>query len=251
MSRLGIDVLTIFPDMVRHALPYGILRRVQAAGKLVVEVHDLRQWGIGASRQVDDAPFGGGGGMVMRPEPIFDGVAAIETGAVPGRRWRVLLSPRGRRLQQADLARLADLERVLLICGRYEGVDERVCEHLVDEEISIGDYVLSGGELPALVLIEGLARLLPGALGDPLGASKDSFAAGSLDWPTWTRPATFKGLPVPEVLLLGDHMRIAKWRQDKSLELTKERRPDLLQKGGEGLESVEKEPRLIHGRTGR
>lgn len=251
MSGLQIDVLTIFPDMVRQALPYGILRRAQEAGKLAVDVHDLRSWGIGASRQVDDAPFGGGGGMVLRPEPIYEGVAAIETGSVPGRRRRVLLSPRGRRLQQAGLARLSGLDQVLLICGRYEGIDERVCQDLVDEEISIGDYVLSGGELPALVLIEGLARLLPGALGDPLGASKDSFSAGSLDWPTWTRPATFKGLPVPEVLLSGDHMRIAKWRQNKSLELTRERRPDLLQKGGEGLESVKNEPRLIHGRTGR
>jgi len=251
VSHLCIDVLTIFPDMVCQALPYGILRRVQAAGKLTVAVHDLRQWGVGPSRQVDDTPFGGGGGMVLMPGPVFAGVAAVETGTSPGRRRRVLLSPRGRRLQQGDLARLAGLEKLLLICGRYEGVDERVCEELVDEEISIGDYVLSGGELPALVLIEGLARLLPGALGDPLGARKDSFAAGSLDWPQWTRPATFKGLRVPDVLLSGDHQRIAKWRQDKSLELTRTRRPDLLQKGGEGLESVEKEPRLIHGRTGR
>jgi len=251
MSRLRVDVVSIFPDMVRHALPYGILRRGLEAGLLTVSVHDLRDWGLGPSRQVDDTPFGGGGGMVLMPEPIFAAVEAIENGATPGRRHRVMLSPSGRRCRQADLARLAEMEQLLLICGRYEGVDERVREHLVDEEISIGDYVLSGGELPALVLIEGLARLLPGALGDPDGARNDSFTGDRLDWPTWTRPATFRGLPAPEVLLSGDHGRVAKWREQKSLELTRERRPDLLQKSGEELATAQKKPKLTHGRAGR
>jgi tRNA (guanine37-N1)-methyltransferase len=251
MSHLHVDVVSIFPDMVRDALPYGILRRALEAGRLTVTVHDLRDWGVGPSLQVDDTPFGGGGGMVLLPEPIFSAVEAIEEGAVSGRRHRVLLSPSGHRCRQKDLARLGEMERLLLICGRYEGVDERVRENLMDEEISIGDYVLSGGELPALVLIEGLARLLPGALGDPEGARNDSFQEERLDWPTWTRPATFRGLSAPEVLLSGDHGRIAKWRQEKSLELTRERRPDLLQKSGEELATAEKEPRLTHGRTGR
>jgi tRNA (guanine37-N1)-methyltransferase len=251
MSRLHVDVLTIFPDMVRDALPYGILRRALDSDLLSVTVHDLRTWGVGPSAQVDDTPFGGGGGMVLLPEPIFSAVEAIEAGDDPSRRHRVLLGPAGQRCRQEDLGRLAEMERLLLICGRYEGVDERVREHLVDEEISIGDYVLSGGELPALVLIEGLARLLPGALGDPDGARKDSFRDGRLDWPAWTRPATFRGLQAPEVLLSGDHGRIDKWRQEKSLELTRERRPDLLQKSGEELAKAEKEPRLTHGRTAR
>lgn len=248
---LSVDVITIFPDMVREALPYGILRRALDAELLDVEVHDLREWGRGAHRQVDDAPFGGGGGMVLSPGPVFEAVEAVESGAHPGRRHRVLLSPQGRRCCQEDLARLAGMKRLLFICGRYEGVDERVREHLVDEEISIGDYVLSGGELPALVLIEGMARLIPGALGDPDGAQNDSFAEGALDWPAWTRPATFRGLSAPEVLLSGDHRKIDKWRKEKSLELTMARRPDLLQKSGEELESGEKKPRLTQGRTTR
>ncbi len=248
---LHIDVVTIFPDLVRAALPFGILRRALERELVQVAAHDLRNWGVGAHRQVDDTPFGGGGGMVLMPGPLFEAVEAIEAGPPEGRRHRVLLSPRGRRCTQADFLRLAEHEQLLLICGRYEGVDERVREHLVDEEVSIGDYVLSGGELPALVLIEGMARLLPGALGDPQGAARDSFSGEGLDWPDWTRPATFRGLNAPEVLLSGDHERIAKWRKEKSLEMTLARRPDLLQKSGEGLESGEKKPRLTHGRTAR
>ena len=245
-----IDVVTIFPEMVESALPYGIVRRALEAGRLEVRVHDLREWGDGPHRQVDDAPFGGGGGMVLMPGPVFSAVEAVENLKPAARTRRILLSPRGIRCGQDDLARLAAEPRLLLICGRYEGVDERVREHLADEELSIGDYVLSGGELPALVVIEGVARLQPGALGDPQGADRDSFASGMLDWPHYTRPATFRGLATPEVLLSGDHGKIAKWRQEKSLELTRRRRPDLLQKSGSGLESAQNKPRLTHGRTG-
>jgi tRNA (guanine37-N1)-methyltransferase len=246
-----IDVVTIFPEMVQGALPFGIVRRALEAGRLQVRVHDLRDWGIGPHRQVDDAPFGGGGGMVLMPEPVFAAVEAVESLEPAARTCRVLLSPQGTRCGQADLARLAREPRLLLICGRYEGVDERVRDHLADEELSIGDYVLSGGELPALVIIEGVARLRPGALGDPQGADRDSFASGLLDWPHYTRPATFRGLSAPEVLLSGDHGKIDNWRQEKSLELTRRRRPDLLQKSSSGLESAKNKPRLTHGRTGR
>jgi len=231
---MRIDVVTIFPDLVRAALPFGIVRRSLEAGRLAVRAHDLRDWGLGPHRQVDDAPFGGGGGMVLRPEPLFAAVEAIEAMEPAARCRRILLSPQGPGLTQATLERLSGEARLLLLCGRYEGVDERVREALVDEEISVGDYVLSGGEIPALALIEGLTRLLPGALGDPEGARRDSFSDGLLDWPTWTRPATFRGLSVPEVLLSGHHEAIAKWRQDKKLEATRRLRPDLLQKSCEG-----------------
>ncbi|MFQ5719846.1 MAG: tRNA (guanosine(37)-N1)-methyltransferase TrmD [Acidobacteriota bacterium] len=246
---MNIDVVSLFPEMVRAALPFGIVRRSLAAGRLTVHVHDLRAHGVGRHRQVDDAPFGGGGGMVLRPEPIFAAVEAIESAVPRRRRHRLLLTPRGHRCEQADLRRLARTDDLLIVCGRYEGVDERVRLHLADEDLSIGDYVLSGGELPALVLIEGICRLLPGALGDPEGAERESFEGDSLDWPAWTRPATFRGLSVPEVLQSGHHAQIQKWRQDKQLELTREARPDLLQKGGKGLETKEFEPRLTNGRA--
>ena len=245
-----IDVVTIFADLIRSVLPFGILGRAMQTGRLQLRVHDLRQWGIGPHRQVDDAPFGGGGGMVLMPEPLFQAVEAVEGMDPVARCRRILLSPRGRRCDQAHLRLLSQSERLLLLCGRYEGVDERVRERLVDEELSIGDYVLSGGEIPALVVIEGIARLLPGALGDPEAVAQDSFARrGLLDWPSWTRPATFRGLEVPDILLSGDHKKIAKWREKKSLELTRQCRPDLLQKSGEALESGKNEPRLRHGRT--
>jgi tRNA (guanine37-N1)-methyltransferase len=227
-----VDVITIFPDLVSGALPYGIVRRALEGGRLEVRVHDLRQWGMGAHRQVDDAPYGGGGGMVLRPEPLFAAVEAVEAMDPPARTRRILLSPSGLRCDQALLGDLSRLPRLLLICGRYEGVDERVRADLVDDEVSIGDYVLSGGELPALVLIEGLTRLLPGALGDPHGAALDSFSGPALDWPAWTRPAEFRHLKVPEVLLSGDHARIDAWRRDRSRELTRERRPDLVAAAG-------------------
>ncbi|MFQ5767821.1 MAG: tRNA (guanosine(37)-N1)-methyltransferase TrmD [Acidobacteriota bacterium] len=246
-----IDVITIFPEMIHAALPFGIVRRALERGLLEVRVHNLRDWGRGSQRQVDDRPFGGGGGMVLMPGPVFRAVEAVEPQANPSRARRILLSPKGRPCDQGMLRGLAGEKRLLLICGRYEGVDERVRGHLVDEDISLGDYVLSGGELPALVLIEGVARLLPGALGDSLGAAKDSFSSGHLDWPCFTRPAIFRQLPVPEVLLSGDHERIEKWRHSKSLELTAQHRPDLLQKCGKELESAENEPRLTHGRIDR
>ena len=243
-----VDVISIFPEMVRAALPFGIVRRSLEHGRLSVRVHDLRDWGVGRQRQVDDTPFGGGGGMVLRPEPLFAAVEAVETMHPASRCRRLLLSPQGPRCEQTDLRRLAGEERLLLLCGRYEGVDDRVRTDLVDEELSIGDYVLSGGELPALVLIEGVCRLLPGALGHPDGAAQDSFSDGLLDWPAWTRPATFRGLMVPDVLQSGHHAAIDKWRRDKKLELTRARRPDLLQKSGNGLETDGIEPKLTIGR---
>jgi tRNA (guanine37-N1)-methyltransferase len=219
-----IDVVTLFPAMFEAPLSIGILGRAVRAGNPTVRVHDLREHGLGRHRTVDDTPYGGGAGMVLRPEPIF---AAVE--AVRGPATHVaLLSPRGTRLDQAVVARLADLEHLVLVCGRYEGVDERVAEHLADEEISIGDYVLAGGELPALVVIEAVARYIPGVLGNSASLAQESHTARLLEHPHYTRPAEFRGWPVPEVLLSGDHGAVERWRRSQSERLTRERRPDLL-----------------------
>ena len=219
-----IDVVTLFPAMFEAPLSIGILGRAVRAGNPTVRVQDLREHGLGRHRTVDDTPYGGGAGMVLRPEPIF---AAVE--AVRGPATHVaLLSPRGTRLDQAVVARLADLEHLVLVCGRYEGVDERVAEHLADEEISIGDYVLAGGELPALVVIEAVARYIPGVLGNSASLAQESHIAQLLEHPHYTRPAEFRGWPVPEVLLSGDHGAVERWRRSQSERLTRERRPDLL-----------------------
>jgi tRNA (guanine37-N1)-methyltransferase len=224
---MRVDVLTLFPGLFAPFLEVGILGRAVARGLIEVAVHDLREHGEGAYRKVDDAPYGGGGGMVLMVGPLSRALDRIQAEREAGR--VVLLSPQGRRLDQAACLRLAALRRLVLVCGRYEGIDERFVASRVDEEISIGDYVLSGGEVPALAVLEAVARLQPGALGDPEGAERDSFRGGLLDHPHYTRPEVFEGLAVPEVLLSGDHAAIAAWRRERALEATRRKRPDLLE----------------------
>ncbi len=226
---LRIDVLTLFPGMFEGPLSHSILARAREAGLLAVETHDLRRYAEGKHRVTDEPPFGGGGGMVMKPEPIFAGVEALAETFGPGR--VILLSPSGARLTSETAERLAREDHLLLICGRYEGVDQRVADHLADEEISIGDYVLSGGELPAMVLIDAVARFLPGVLGDPEAPHKDSFSAGALEAPHYTRPRDFRGWTVPDVLLSGDHGAVDAWRKAEGERRTASIRPDLLKKG--------------------
>jgi tRNA (guanine37-N1)-methyltransferase len=227
---LRVDVVTIFPGMVEAPLADGIVGRARAKGLLEIAVHDLRQFTDDRHRTVDDAPFGGGPGMVMKAEPFFRAVESL----LPSGRGRgdavVLLSPRGRRFEQATAERYARLDRLLLLCGRYEGVDERVREGLTAEEVSIGDFVLTGGEVAAAAIVEATVRLLPGALGHGESAQRDSFSAGILGCPHYTRPALVRGLGVPEELLSGDHQRVARWRRKEALRATLERRPELLER---------------------
>jgi tRNA (guanine37-N1)-methyltransferase len=220
-----IDVITLFPTLFDEPLRTSLLGKAVAGGLLEVRVHDLRAFGLGRHRSVDDEPYGGGAGMVMRPEPIF---AAVEAVAADDAHV-VLLSPRGHRLDHRSVARLARLDRMVLVCGRYEGVDERVAEHLADEELSIGDYVLAGGELAALVVIEAVSRLLPGVLGNAASLETESHAHGALEHAHYTRPAEFRGWRVPAVLLSGDHGAIEEYRRAESERLTRRRRPELLE----------------------
>ena len=224
---MRIDVVTIFPRMLQEPLADGIVGRACAAGLVELRVHDLRDHTDDRHRSVDDAPFGGGPGMVMKAEPFARALEAIRAEAGPAREAVVLLSPRGRRFEQQAARRLAGLERLVLLCGRYEGIDERVAESLATEELSLGDFVLTGGETAALAVAEASVRLLPGALGDEGSAGDDSFEAGLLDWPHYTRPAEWRGARVPEVLLSGDHAKIRAWRRRESLRATRERRPEL------------------------
>lgn len=229
---MQIDIVTIFPEYFREAFDYGIIRRARAAGLVETKAHDLRSWTSDKHHIVDDRPFGGGDGMVLKPEPIFAAVESL-TGAaarenVPAGKRVVLLSAQGQRFTQATAAEFAQCSQLVLICGRYEGVDERVAEALVTDEISIGDYVLSGGEPAALVVVDAIVRLLPGALGSETSAINESFSEGRLDCPHYTRPPEFRGMSVPEVLLNGNHAEIARWREEASLEKTKRNRPDLL-----------------------
>jgi tRNA (guanine37-N1)-methyltransferase len=221
------DIVTIFPRMVEAQLAEGIVGRAIARGLLDVRVHDLREFTVDRHRVVDDVPFGGGPGMVLKPEPLFRAVQAIRSErGIPGA--VVLTSPDGRKLTQPDADRLRALGHVVILCGRYEGVDERVRAHLATEEISIGDYVLSGGELPALVIVDAVARLVPGVVGDEQSVARDTFARGLLDFPQYTRPAEFEGHAVPPVLLSGHHKEIDRWRRREALARTLERRPELL-----------------------
>ena len=230
---MRIDVLTIFPEFFREVFDFGIIRRAQAAKILQVGVHDLREFVETERKQVDDRPFGGGDGMVLKPEPIFAAVEKL-TGTLkrdeyPAGTKVVLLSPQGRPLKQQIVREFAETAKhIILICGRYEGVDERVNEALVTDEISIGDYVLSGGESAALVVVDAVTRLLPGALGSDTSATNESFTDGLLDCPHYTRPAEFMGMEVPGVLQGGNHIEIEKWRSEKALEKTRVYRPDLL-----------------------
>ena len=232
-TMLRIDIITIFPEFFRDVIDYGIVKRARTAGLVEINSHDLRQWTNDKHRTVDDRPFGGGDGMVLKPEPIFAAVEAL-TGAskreeYPENTRVVLLSPQGKVFSQESAQALADKPtRLILVCGRYEGVDERVAGALVTDEISIGDYVLSGGEPAALVMIDAVVRLLPGALGSDTSAVFESFSEGLLDYPHYTRPPEFRGMKVPDVLLGGNHSDIERWRREAALSKTRRNRPDLL-----------------------
>ena len=253
-KRLKFEILTIFPDFFRGPLDYGIVRRAREAGLIEIVVQDLRAFTHDRHRTVDDRPFGGGEGMVLKPEPIFECLEAMNIASreerlrADARETVVLLSPQGRMFTQSVAQELVGRERIVLICGRYEGVDERVTEHLADREISVGDFVLSGGELGAAIIVDTVARLVPGALGNAASAQQESFTAtaetkergenepprstcgsgGLLDYPHYTRPAEFRGMPVPDVLMNGNHDEIRRWRRRKALEKTLANRPDLL-----------------------
>jgi tRNA (guanine37-N1)-methyltransferase len=222
---MRIQVLTIFPELFGPFLATSLVGRAMANGLLDVEVRDLRDFSEDRHRSVDDEPYGGGGGMVMMAPPWIRAVRAL---AAEGSPWRVLLSPQGERLDEAKVRQLAARPRLVLLCGRYEGIDERVRQTVVDEEVSIGDYVLSGGELPAMVLIEALSRQVPGVVGQPESVVQDSFREGLLDHPHYTRPPVVEGLAVPDVLLSGDHAAIRRWRSEQAERATREKRPDLL-----------------------
>jgi tRNA (guanine37-N1)-methyltransferase len=223
-----IDVVTIFPDAVRPFLGSALLGKATEKGLLDVRVHDLRESSTDPHRKVDDEPYGGGPGMVMTPQPWFDAVETIAPERRDGVPLVILLSPQGRHLDQRFARDLATRPWIVLLCGRYEGVDERVAQHLADDELSIGDYVLAGGEAAALVVVDAVARLVPGVVGDPASVEQDSFEDGLLDHPHYTRPASFRGHDVPDVLLSGDHAKIERWRREEAERRTQERRPDLL-----------------------
>ena len=230
---LRFDIITIFPEFFQAGVDCGILRRARNAGLVEITAHDLRQWTNDKHHVVDDRPFGGGDGMILKPEPIFAAVEAL-TGAarkedLPPRTKVVLLSPQGRVFSHAMALELSEhTSRVVLICGRYEGVDERVADALITDEISIGDYVLSGGEPAAAVVIDATVRLLPGALGSETSAVFESFSEGLLDHPQYTRPPDFRGMKVPDVLLSGNHAQIERWRRETAIAKTRRNRPDLL-----------------------
>jgi tRNA (guanine37-N1)-methyltransferase len=249
---MKIEILTIFPDFFRGPLDYGIIRRAREAGLVDINLHDLRAFAHDRHRTVDDRPFGGGEGMILKPEPIFECIEALNVSprkeriAHEAKESVVLLSAQGHRFDQAEAAELAQLERIVLICGRYEGVDERINDFLADREISIGDYVLSGGEIGAAVIVDTVTRLIPGAVGNEASTRQESFTApaeldstngpsstcvsgGLLDYPHYTRPADFRGMTVPEVLVSGNHDEIRRWRRRRALEKTLRNRPDLLQ----------------------
>ena len=224
---MRFDVFTIFPEMFPAYINESILKRAQESGALEVIVHNIRDYAADKHHTTDDVPYGGGGGMVMKPEPIFAAVEAV-LGAPPSCPL-ILLTPQGQPLTQKVAADLAAHQQLALLCGRYEGVDERVRQHLVTDEISMGDFVLTGGELPALAIIDAVTRLLPGVLGDPDAPNKDSHSAGLLEHPHYTRPPEFRGWEVPEVLRSGNHAEIDKWRAEQSVKRTEERRPDMLE----------------------
>ena len=219
---LEIDVLTLFPSMVEGPLAESIPGRIQEQGLATIRIHDLREWGLGRHRSVDDAPYGGGAGMILRPEPV---AAALDALRRPDTTV-ILLDPVGEVFAQARAANLANRAHLVFVCPRYEGVDERI-RTLVDLELSIGDYVLTGGELPALVVIDAVIRLLPGAI-EEASTAEESFTGGLLEYPQWTRPPTFRGMDVPSILASGDHGAVARWRSEQALERTRTRRPDLL-----------------------
>jgi tRNA (guanine37-N1)-methyltransferase len=230
------DILTLFPDMFTGPFSESIIKRAREAGLIRIAIHNIRDYATGRHQVTDDTPYGGGGGMIMKPEPIFAATEAVlgDDPDVP----RILLTPQGRILTQQVARTLSRQRRLLLICGRYEGVDERVHRYLATDEISIGDYVLSGGELPAMVLVDTITRLIPGVLGDPAATFEDSHAGGLLEYPHYTRPPVFRDQAVPDVLLSGHHAAIATWRREQALRRTLERRPDLLAHARLGAEEL-------------
>ena len=234
---MRFDIITIFPEMLSGVFEFGIVRRAVESGLIEISVHDLRDYTFDRHRQVDDRPFGGGAGMVLKPEPLVRAIEAI-TGD-PGEASTVLLSPQGRLFGQRMAEEFSRKARLVLICGRYEGVDERVVEHWIDDEVSIGDYVLSGGEIPAMVVVDAVTRLIPGALGCDESAQRESFSDGLLDYPHYTRPAEYRGMKVPEVLLSGNHAEIEAWRRGRSIEKTERCRPDLIEGGDRSEEDGE------------
>lgn len=235
---MRFDILTLFPEMFTGVFEATIIGRARDAGRVEIALHNIRDYASGKHHVTDDTPYGGGGGMIMKPEPIFNAVETILGLEIPNAGYQsllqqgyppiILLTPQGRLLKQALAHELIAYERLLLICGRYEGVDERVRQYLATDEISIGDYVLSGGEIAAMVLVDVLTRLVPGALGDPDAAAKDSHAAGLLEHPHYTRPAEYRGYHVPDILLSGHHAKLQIWRRRQALARTRARRPDLL-----------------------
>jgi tRNA (guanine37-N1)-methyltransferase len=251
---MRFDIVTIFPRMIEGALAEGIIARAIQRDLLTVRAKDLRAFTDDRHRTVDDVPYGGGPGMVLKPEPLFRAVEAIEQeSGVP--EAVVLVSPHGRRFSQREAARLASLSHVVILCGRYEGIDDRVREHLATEELSLGDYVLSGGELPALVIVDAVARLIPGVVGDEDSVAGDSFSRGLLDFPHFTRPAEFRDWKVPDVLVSGHHGEIRKWRKRRAMELTLMRRPELLADADLDVEEqdilrelMERKKGVAHGR---
>jgi tRNA (guanine37-N1)-methyltransferase len=227
-NAVHFDILTLFPSMFEGPFEESIIKRARDAGLVTISIHNIRDYATGRHRVTDDTPYGGGGGMIMKPEPIFaavEGVLGGHTGDVPV----ILLTPQGRLFSQGIARELSLHARVVLICGRYEGVDERVHRHLATDEISIGDYVLSGGEVPAMVIVDAVTRLIPGVLGDPAATFEDSHAEGLLEYPHYTRPPVYRGHAVPEALLSGHHAEIARWRRQQALYRTWERRPELLE----------------------
>jgi tRNA (guanine37-N1)-methyltransferase len=228
---MKIDIVTIFPEMFTGVFSSSMLKRAQETGAVTIEITDFREYSPNKHHTVDDTPYGGGGGMVLKPEPIFFAVESLLEKCNSKRQARVILtSPQGEVFSQEKAIELAKEEHLVLICGHYEGYDERIRQHLVTDEISIGDYVLTGGELPAMVIVDSIVRLLPGVLGNEQSAENDSFRNGLLEYPQYTRPAEFRGWKVPDVLLSGNHAKIEEWRRKESLRRTLVRRPDLLQK---------------------
>src|SRR5512134_3651284 len=231
---MQFEVFTLLPDVFPPYLESSILQRALQRGLLDVRVHNIRDYTHDRHHTTDDTPYGGGGGMVMKPGPVFEAVESIlgstSVKTQPVATPVILLTPQGRVFTQRVAEELSRYERIALLCGRYEGVDERIREHLVTDEISVGDYVLTGGELPALLIIDALARLLPGVLGDPTGAEDDSHAMGLLEYPHYTRPPEFRGWQVPDILISGDHAKIEKWRREQALTRTFHKRPDMLEK---------------------
>jgi tRNA (guanine37-N1)-methyltransferase len=247
---MKIDILTLFPQMFEAPFSFGIFKRAIDNGLVVLNVHNIRDYTHDKHHTADDYPYGGGAGMVLKPGPIFEAVEAVKAGVMEEEELSIiLLTPQGRLFNQTVAQELSQKRHLVFICGHYEGEDERVREHLATDEISIGDYVLTGGEIPAMVVIDAVLRLMPGVLGSEESARDDSHANGLLEYPQYTRPEDFRGLTVPEVLLSGDHARIARWRREQIIRRTLERRPELLDKADLGREDKKLVERLSSGKS--